>query len=89
MTFSDQQLLHAYKSLWKERSIPSEQSPAETLSAAVKKELKDELTHPRLRKSPSEKLYLAFDRIVHSSLTEKEKANLLHFYALLYKNINE
>lgn len=66
-------LLEEYRKLWKNRSLNGEQSPEELLKEAIIRELKDENAHPRVRKTPIEKYYLATKRIIESELSESSK----------------
>ncbi|WP_245153865.1 hypothetical protein [Jeotgalibacillus proteolyticus] len=84
-----EQLLDAYKSLWKNRLLNSKASSLEILSQSIKRELLDELTHPRVRKSPEEKYILAVERIITSSLDREEKIELIHFFTELHRTIRE
>ncbi|MEW9501820.1 hypothetical protein [Jeotgalibacillus marinus] len=80
-------LLESYKNLWSERTLPSELSAEETLHQVIKRELLDELTHPRLRKSQNEKYYLAVERIVQSSLELAHKVELIKRYTQIHSSI--
>lgn len=74
------ELLDAYRQLWTKRELSVENGELETLKSAVEKELKDEMTHPRLRKNIYEKFQLAIKRIVFSSLNDTEKVELIAFH---------
>lgn len=77
-------LLEAYKELWSNRSLShSAKTVTEQLEEAIKIELKDELTHPRTRKSPWAKYFLAIKRISGSRLKETEKLGLIHQFNLV------
>lgn len=82
-------LLESYKNLWSDRTLPSELSADEILYQAIKRELLDELTHPRLRKSLNEKYYLAVERIVQSSLELAHKVELIKCYSQIHSSIEE
>lgn len=69
------ELLHAYRSLWNNRLLQGEES--EVLVEAISRELRDEYTHPRLRKGPHEKYFLATKRIIESNLEPSIKIALL------------
>jgi hypothetical protein len=71
------EILDAYRQLWINRELPIEIDETETLRAAIEKELKDEMTHPRLRKSPYEKFHISVKRIVASSLNDDYKIKLI------------
>lgn len=72
------ELLHAYRSLWNNRLLQGE--GIEVLIEAISRELKDESTHPRLRKGLHEKYYLATKRIIESSLEPSIKIALLSIH---------
>ncbi|UZW65903.1 hypothetical protein OC195_18235 [Priestia flexa] len=57
---SDEQLFSAYQKLWVNRSFSNQDnlSVKEKLSYAIQKDLRDEMTHPRVRKSPEVKYEL-------------------------------
>jgi hypothetical protein len=74
-------LLNSYRSLWNNRQLDYTDSSAETvLKEAIKRDLLDENSHPRIRKNKEEKYYLAIKRIVESSLHEKDKLQLIQLY---------
>ncbi|WP_078381706.1 hypothetical protein [Sutcliffiella halmapala] len=71
-------LLIAYQQLWSNRSLKIEGvSETELLKEAIKVELKDELTHPRTRKQPIEKYFLAIKRITNSNLEDSDQLLLI------------
>ncbi|WP_226682454.1 hypothetical protein [Sutcliffiella horikoshii] len=75
----ENRLLELYKVLWNNRSLEYIEAydQKEVLQQAIRRELKDELTHPRTRKQPMEKYYLAVKRIVESKLNETEQVMLI------------
>lgn len=75
-----QQLLIAYRNLWNKRELPTLSSEEETLIFAIITDLKDEMTHPRLRKTPFRKFYLASKRIIESSMNLDEKVQLIQMH---------
>jgi hypothetical protein len=78
---TDLELLEAYRSLWSNRSLPATAEEARAvLIEAIQRDLKDEMTHPRLRKSPYEKFALALKRISDSSLSAEAKYLLIRIY---------
>jgi hypothetical protein len=74
------ELLDAYRQLWSNRALPVENGETETLRVSIEKELKDETTHPRLRKNPHEKFHLSVKRIVSSSLNDNQKLKLIDLH---------
>ncbi|TXC93151.1 hypothetical protein FS935_02870 [Metabacillus litoralis] len=85
MNYSD--LLSAYRDLWTNRSLPVEKDDYQTLIDSIIKELKDEMTHPRIRKSHMEKFYYSVSRIISSSLNNEQKTQLIDLHILAMKNI--
>ncbi len=83
------ELLAAYKRLWKNRTVSNGSNEKETLLELVKQELKDEMTHPRLRKNHYEKFHQSIKRIILSSLHEKEKLMLINVYSLCLEQLVE
>ncbi|MEK4126529.1 hypothetical protein NSS60_06520 [Anoxybacillus sp. FSL W8-0382] len=82
------ELLEAYRSLWSHRSLPATENNAETvLCDAIRRDLLDEMTHPRLRKSPYEKFSLALKRIASSSLDAKQQYELVRLYVQQLENL--
>ncbi|GAC90429.1 hypothetical protein KN10_0865 [Anoxybacillus flavithermus NBRC 109594] len=82
------ELLDAYRSLWSNRSLPATESDADdVLLDAIRRDLLDEMTHPRLRKSPYEKFSLALKRIASSSLDAKQQYELVRLYVQQLENL--
>ncbi len=74
-------LLNSYRGLWNNRQLGYTDSSAEAvLKEAIKRDLLDENSHPRIRKNKEEKYYLAIKRIIESSLHEKDKLQLIQLY---------
>lgn len=80
-----ERLLDAYKELWSNRSF----SDAQVLEEAIRIELKDELTHPRTRKSLMAKYFLAIKRISGSSLNDSEKMELIDLFNSVLEQLLE
>jgi hypothetical protein len=73
------ELLEAYKNIYKGRLLElGGREPLVVLQEAIKRELQDEFSHPRVRKGPLDKFYLATKRISDSSLSAEEKVMLIH-----------
>lgn len=85
MNYND--LLSAYRDLWTNRSLPVEEDEYQTLIDSITKELKDEMTHPRIRKSHNEKFYYSVSRIISSSLNNEQKTQLIELHILAMRNI--
>ncbi|MDP4162536.1 MAG: hypothetical protein Q8906_04440 [Bacillota bacterium] len=74
-------LLQAYRSIWNHRLLTSERESSEViLKEAIKRELLDENSHPRIRKSKYEKYYFAINRLTNSSIEKKEKLELIQLH---------
>jgi hypothetical protein len=80
--------LTSYRSLWVNRSLGDEsEDPEIVLKNAIKKDLLDEMTHPRVRKNPYIKMYWATKRIVESNLSSDDKLGLLSNYIDIMEQI--
>ena len=79
------QLLQNYTQLWNNRKVEqTSQDPKEVLQELIARELNDELTHPRLRKTIHEKFALAIGRVLNSELSNGEKLLLIQaFHGML------
>jgi hypothetical protein len=74
-------LLKEYSSVWKNRNLYDEnQSPEQILKEAIKRELLDQNSHPRVRKPISEKYISASKRILESGLSSESKVKLLDLH---------
>jgi len=81
-------LIRAYQNLFPNRhSVQSLESRSQ-LEKSIQIELLDELTHPRVRKSPEQKLVIAFDRIENSELDFLLKKQLKELYEYVYVSVN-
>ncbi|WP_066047898.1 hypothetical protein [Robertmurraya korlensis] len=69
-------LIEGYRSLWNNRLL-NEGKDEDVLREAISRELKDEFSHPRVRKQPHEKYYLATKRVIDSALEPDLKLSLL------------
>ncbi|MEK3797410.1 hypothetical protein MHI18_03960 [Peribacillus sp. FSL H8-0477] len=79
---TSEKLLQAYLSIWNNRSVqPVHQQDKEgTLSELIRRELLDENTHPRLRKSVFEKFYYSMKRLAESDLSTDK----IHALTIVY-----
>ncbi|UQD52425.1 hypothetical protein C0971_10700 [Bacillus methanolicus] len=82
-------LLNQYRSIWNNRLLESDESSEEIIKEAVKRELLDENSHPRVRKSVHEKFYLAVKRIVESQLNEEDKFALITLHIQIMKDLKQ
>ncbi|MGB3262290.1 hypothetical protein [Paenisporosarcina sp.] len=81
-------LIQAYQSLFPFRQGIRSIETIDQLKASIRIELLDELTHPRVRKNPSEKLKIAIERIEKSSIGLPEKVMLKEVYETVYQTVN-
>jgi hypothetical protein len=72
-------LLEGYRTLWNNRLL-NEGEAEDVLREAISRELKDEFSHPRVRKQPHEKYYLATKRVIDSDLELSMKLSLLSIH---------
>ncbi|QCJ45239.1 hypothetical protein FAY30_15210 [Bacillus sp. S3] len=71
----------AYRSIWNNRVLATEtRTCKETLFEAMKRELLDENSHPRIRKNKYEKYYSAVKRTMDSSISSETKCQLIKLY---------
>ncbi|MDX5476400.1 MAG: hypothetical protein LPK00_12770 [Bacillaceae bacterium] len=71
-------LLSIYKNLWNSRNLENVNDSEVVLQELIKRELLDELTHPRVRKTPYEKFNLAVTRISGAPINNEEKIALIN-----------
>ncbi|TDL76845.1 hypothetical protein E2R56_01295 [Rhodococcus qingshengii] len=85
------ELLAEYRMIWNNRMLDaSDRSSEETLTEAVKRELLDENSHPRIRKNKFEKYYSAISRITQSTISNEAKVSLIHVHnGIMEKLIKE
>ncbi|MEH7014369.1 hypothetical protein V7087_26770 [Neobacillus niacini] len=84
MTIADinyDELLAEYRMIWNNRLLAaSDSSSEETIKEAVKRELLDENSHPRIRKNKFEKYYSAINRITQSTISNEAKVSLINLH---------
>jgi hypothetical protein len=74
-------LIGEYRMIWNNRLLASsDQSSEETLKEAIKRELLDENSHPRIRKNKYEKYYSAINRITLATISNEAKVSLIHVH---------
>lgn len=86
------QLFEAYRSLWSNRALAKEEALTEEtckalLYEAIEKELRDEMTHPRVRQAPEVKFHYAVKRIMAAPLAEAEKLDLIDLHLEVMNHI--
>lgn len=74
-------LLKEYRELWNNRKLESEESPENIIKEAIARDLRDENSHPRARRTLMEKYFLATKRILDSSLSNESKIFLIQMHA--------
>jgi CRISPR/Cas system CMR-associated protein Cmr3 (group 5 of RAMP superfamily) len=80
------QLLQDYRMIWNNRLLNSEgQESEQILLEAIKREINDENSHPRIRRNKYEKFYLATKRIMEAPIPVQSKVELM----LLHKKVME
>ncbi|MFJ5757605.1 hypothetical protein ACIQAA_00370 [Neobacillus sp. NPDC093182] len=79
--FNYDELLAEYRMIWNNRLLAaSDRSSEVTLKEAVKRELLDENSHPRIRKNKFEKYYSAINRITRSTISNEAKIALIQLH---------
>ncbi|MEH7500450.1 hypothetical protein V7152_00185 [Neobacillus drentensis] len=74
-------LLEEYRLIWNNRLLDSEGKGSEkTLFEAIKRELLDENSHPRIRKNRFEKFYSAIKRVIDSTVSQDAKLLLIKIH---------
>lgn len=82
------EIIQAYQTLFPFRQASTTITTIEQLEQSIRIELLDELTHPRVRKTPSEKLQIAVDRIGNSDLSDMLKVKLKQLYRTVFESVN-
>lgn len=80
-------MIEAYRRLWQDRNAVGAIETQQQLEQQILIELRDELTHPRVRKTPQQKLDIALQRIAESSLSPQEKIDLSNLYKKIAAHI--
>jgi hypothetical protein len=79
VSFED--LLVEYRRIWNNRLLETEgKDSKEILVEAIKRELLDENSHPRIRKSKFEKYYSAIKRVMDSTISLEAKLRLIKIH---------
>ncbi|MHC0035672.1 hypothetical protein [Pseudoneobacillus sp. C159] len=75
------QLLVDYRSIWNNRLLnEDDKESVEILLEAIRRDIKDENSHPRIRRTKYEKYYLATKRIIESQIPIDSKLALLEIH---------
>jgi hypothetical protein len=82
-------LLKEYRNIWNHRSLCSEENNSEQiLKEAMKRELLDQNSHPRVRKNRYEKYYLSIHRLTNSSIPPETMLCLIQIYNELMEELS-
>ena len=84
-----EKLLNEYRIIWNNRKLQSEQVPEDILKEAIYRDLKDENSHPRARRTLMEKYYLSTKRILEAPLESDSKILLIQLHMELAEAIKE
>ncbi|MEY2194939.1 hypothetical protein AB7942_19695 [Neobacillus sp. BF23-41] len=75
------ELLEEYRQIWNNRILETEGKGSKvTLVEAIKRELQDENSHPRIRKNKYEKYYSAIKRVINSTISLEAKLLLIKIH---------
>ncbi|MDQ0859144.1 hypothetical protein [Bacillus sp. V2I10] len=85
----NRKLLEVYRKLWSNRQLEVSGDDMQTLLGAIKIELQDEMTHPRLRKNTEQKFFSAVKRISMARLGNQEKMTLIDLHIKVYEEIKQ
>ncbi|MDR6998218.1 hypothetical protein [Neobacillus niacini] len=82
-------LLDQYRSVWNNRLLSVEnRNSEEILKEAIKRELLDENSHPRVRKNKYEKYYSAIKRLMDSNISLETKVHLIEVHNQIMDELN-
>jgi hypothetical protein len=83
-------LLEDYRTIWKNRLLHTGNKAAEIiLKEAIRRELLDENSHPRVRKPVNAKYVSSSKRIIESDLSPDSKIELLRIHIEMIEGLNE
>jgi hypothetical protein len=75
------EVLEEYRQIWNNRILETEGKGSEViLVEAIKRELQDENSHPRIRKNKYEKYYSAIKRMINSTISLEAKLLLIKIH---------
>jgi len=82
-------LLKEYRSIWNNRILAANNNTSEeTLTEAIKRELLDENSHPRIRKNKYEKYYSAVKRVMDTPISIETKVQLIKMHIEMMEEIS-
>lgn len=76
---NDKDVVEAFALMWQDRSS-IERGSIEDIKNLIRFELKDEFTHPRVRRTPMEKYQFAIGRIEKLEVVQDIKLELIRLY---------
>ncbi|MEH7441528.1 hypothetical protein V7201_04245 [Bacillus sp. JJ1122] len=82
-------LLKEYRELWNNRRLEAEESPEFILKEAIARDLRDENSHPRARRTLMEKYFIATKRILESPLSHESKILLIQMHIRITEEIKK
>jgi hypothetical protein len=83
-------LLEAYRTIWNNRLLTNKEQESEAvLVEAIRRELLDENSHPRVRKNKFEKYFSAVNRVIISSVTNETKLQLIELHNQIIEELSE
>lgn len=83
-------LLWSYRQIWKNRMLVNDAASSEqVLKEAIKRELEDANSHPRVRKSIENKFLTATKRITESGLSNDDKVGLIQLHIEMAAQLNQ
>lgn len=82
-------LLNEFRKIWNNRLFDlGKGNEEEILKEVIRRELQDMNSHPRVRKHCFEKYFSAVNKIVHSSLLDESKLQLIQLHNELMEELN-
>ncbi len=81
------EIIKAYQILFPFRQGLSDITTMDQLEDCIRIELLDELTHPRVRKRPDQKLQIAYERIDKSDFNKTLKVSLKNSYEKVFQSV--
>lgn len=87
---NDDSLLEAYRLIWNNRLLVTTGNDSEAiLIDAIKRELLDENSHPRIRKNRFEKYYSAVKRVMKATVSTESKFLLIELHNQIMEELSE
>ncbi|WP_246941655.1 hypothetical protein [Bacillus pinisoli] len=80
MTKSSEELFQVFKQLWSNRVFEDHEDVLAVMKRTIQTDLKDELSHPRVRSTPHKKFSLAIKRITQTNLSAEDQLQIISLY---------